>query len=993
MVFVWRLTLSDKTVTVTIKATDAFSSVMQKYQTEIGKAASATKQADQANRQMAGSFDGLKTAIAGTIAAIGVQQVIGLASDMNELGVKVHANRLLFHELTKEYGDNASVMAMLRTETGNVIDDMTLMGETTRILRLGLADSAQGAGELIRMINQIKDPAVSTTEAIRNFSLMLSNESLLRLDTFGISSANVKRRMDELGQSFKEAALAEMAAQVKMLGPAADVSETALGRLQARVNNLAQAFSENLATGVEATLNLLEELSKHAAAGDLVPRLAGRSDEELFADRLRVIYQQERERMLINLTSAEQDSRNQSYAQLDPLGQQIVDQAETALAQSMVNADLAAGGEFVLPTDADNAVIQRMARLVTDTKNAWASATHSVMDYLAGVNTARQENERAAAAAEEQAAQQERITQEFRILGEMGQRANEAFYRNTGFDQQPRYITQGQANEVADQARYIEAEVERVKETFGDMLSDDQTRVLEAWVDNMRKFADQAQDAADAFQKMSLTDILGTTSGGVFGEIEDKVLALAQERGMSDERIAQIQQQLDMASGRQNNFSQAFNEQLVPTLVNLPPEQMATAIDNWIQSMQQARLTNLPQDFMARDINSFAGLFGTGGGQQVTVNPGDDTYSVAARYGVPREQIAALMQNGVLRTGSYQVGGGGQLQQGFDPQAFVTMQGHMFDMFRATGEDFTAVEDSSTQVNDDFAEVRVSSEGTLANFTDILKQSKDTLMAVAAIHDKIVGGTHDKAPNSYGPPEAEPITGVNPWAYALTPQFDAPAPMTYNVPLPTVDWTGVPDTWQMPAPDVQLTDVPDTVDMPAPAVQLTNLPQSLDVPLPPLNFDVPTADASIPAPNPWANAVTPTMNLGVDFGAEQPMGYDMPTVDTQGAQDFANLISGAYDSMMSVATSASETDVTFAGMVDSATQLQNALSGAGELLDDIFSKKYTLTLDAVAPDWLKALILRNGLDLGSAIAEVVRGNGGNVPGQQAQGRSTRVVER
>ena len=73
--------------------------------------------------------------------------------------------------------------------------------------------------------------------------------------------------MDELGLSFREAVQIEMDKQIERLGDAADVSETALAKLQTRIANFTQQAGENIATGVEAAINLVDAYTQYTAAG------------------------------------------------------------------------------------------------------------------------------------------------------------------------------------------------------------------------------------------------------------------------------------------------------------------------------------------------------------------------------------------------------------------------------------------------------------------------------------------------------------------------------------------------------------------------------------------------------------------------------------------------------------------------------------------------------------------------------------------------------
>lgn len=88
--------MADKIVTVTIKAIDTFSFVISQYNQKIGQAASASRQASDANKDAVSSFDGLKTTVGGAVAAFGAQQMIGFVEKekgVNEKNVKAKLQR------------------------------------------------------------------------------------------------------------------------------------------------------------------------------------------------------------------------------------------------------------------------------------------------------------------------------------------------------------------------------------------------------------------------------------------------------------------------------------------------------------------------------------------------------------------------------------------------------------------------------------------------------------------------------------------------------------------------------------------------------------------------------------------------------------------------------------------------------------------------------------------------------------------------------------
>lgn len=262
--------MANREVTVRVSAQDNFSAVLDRYQREMGQSEQATRRANDANAQATNSFGRLGGAIGGAIAAIGIHQVINFAEDFNELGTQVGIARETFEQLSDSIDPNNTLLERLRENTGGIVDDMSLMSGATRLLSMGLAENSDEVARLTELAVRLGGAMGNDAQtSIENFSLLLANESVLRLDSFGISSARVRQRIDELlasGQAlnrsdaFRLAVLEEGGRSLDRLGDAASAAETPLARLQTRIENIAQQGAQNFATGVNATISATEDI-------------------------------------------------------------------------------------------------------------------------------------------------------------------------------------------------------------------------------------------------------------------------------------------------------------------------------------------------------------------------------------------------------------------------------------------------------------------------------------------------------------------------------------------------------------------------------------------------------------------------------------------------------------------------------------------------------------------------------------------------------------
>ena len=175
----------------------------------------------------------------------------------------------------------------------------------------------------------------------------------------------------------------------------------------------------------------------------------------------------------------------------------------------------------------------------------------------------------------------------------------------------------------------IQGQIKQTR-TVQDILTDADTAALDAMEASVKGMANEADRAAKAFERMSLADIFGTSSGGILGEITDDLLAAGQAAGWSKDKLNEYKDALDLVSGRQTPHVAG-----VPGSAHsgadepIARRRAARAAQNFEQSMRIAAENNVPFSNLNQfGLQSFAGLFGSGG-QQITVNPGDNLYALA----------------------------------------------------------------------------------------------------------------------------------------------------------------------------------------------------------------------------------------------------------------------------------------------------------------------------------------------------------------------------
>jgi hypothetical protein len=288
--------MANREVTVRVSAQDNFSNVMDRYNRQMGQAEQATRRANDANQQTTRGFGQLGLAIGGAIAAIGIHEIINIVGEFNKLGNQVNIATQTFEQLSDSIDPNNLLLQRLRENTGGIVDDLTLMNGATKLLSMGLAENSDEVARLTELAVRLGGAMGNDAQAsIENFSLLLANESVLRLDSFGISSARVRTRIDELlesgealnrSEAFRLAVLEEGGRSLDRLGDAAAAAETPLAQLQTRLENIKQAAGVEVANAVndvaEAINNLVTENELNEAAFQWLQTMGAQPQGNLF---------------------------------------------------------------------------------------------------------------------------------------------------------------------------------------------------------------------------------------------------------------------------------------------------------------------------------------------------------------------------------------------------------------------------------------------------------------------------------------------------------------------------------------------------------------------------------------------------------------------------------------------------------------------------------------------------------------------------------------
>jgi hypothetical protein len=253
-------------ISLVISANDTASPQLKKVNAELTEMGITTDKLKGKNGSM-GGIQQLGNQMQMLGAAFAGNQIMQAIGDLNRLGIEAQGTASIFEAMAKDFGGADDLLNKLRKTTNNVVSDMDLMSGASSIMRMGLADSSEGVNQLIEMAVKLKKPYETASEAIDNFTLMLSNQSVARLDSFGIASGTVRTRIDELiksGQAltreeaFTMAVMEEGTEAIEKLGDAADITVSSVNRLTTALENVTAELGMVVSGAIEAGAQLIE---------------------------------------------------------------------------------------------------------------------------------------------------------------------------------------------------------------------------------------------------------------------------------------------------------------------------------------------------------------------------------------------------------------------------------------------------------------------------------------------------------------------------------------------------------------------------------------------------------------------------------------------------------------------------------------------------------------------------------------------------------------
>ncbi len=160
----------------------------------------AQEQAEESSKK----FSLAQIAVSAAVTSAGISFVKALPG-LIQLGFQYNNAKTALSAYVGSTEEAENVTRQITAAAGFAITEFEAMQNATRLVSLGLASNAKEAARLTKTaITLGATMGKDVSGAFEEFSLLLANESILRLDTFGISGAKVREEMARLAAEFPD---------------------------------------------------------------------------------------------------------------------------------------------------------------------------------------------------------------------------------------------------------------------------------------------------------------------------------------------------------------------------------------------------------------------------------------------------------------------------------------------------------------------------------------------------------------------------------------------------------------------------------------------------------------------------------------------------------------------------------------------------------------------------------------------------------------------
>lgn len=185
-----------------------------------------------------------------------VAQLPAMIVDLGKLGVQSEAVAFRFEKFAGSEERATALLGAFVDATDNTINKMDAMAGAGRLLQMGLVSNADEMAAVAAISTKLGDQTQSAGDRVADFAALLANQSIPRLDNFGISSGRVRNRIKELQaatkdmsreEAFKIAVMEEGRKSLDTLGDSTELTKVKLDKLTAALDDAKIGVGEMIA--------------------------------------------------------------------------------------------------------------------------------------------------------------------------------------------------------------------------------------------------------------------------------------------------------------------------------------------------------------------------------------------------------------------------------------------------------------------------------------------------------------------------------------------------------------------------------------------------------------------------------------------------------------------------------------------------------------------------------------------------------------------------
>lgn len=226
----------------------------------------------QKTEQNLGSLEKMVNAAGAALATFASIQTVRATYELARLGAQSIRTHTAFDAISGGSYRAAQNLNAMRRATRGALSEMEMMAAANRLMQMGLARNSEELERLTTMAVRLGTAMNRTvSQSIEEFSLLLANQSIQRLDTFGISAGRVRQRIRELQattvgltreQAFLQAVMEEGQRAMERLGDQTEDEALAFERLEASWADLKTVAGEMLAPALAEVVGGLADITR-----------------------------------------------------------------------------------------------------------------------------------------------------------------------------------------------------------------------------------------------------------------------------------------------------------------------------------------------------------------------------------------------------------------------------------------------------------------------------------------------------------------------------------------------------------------------------------------------------------------------------------------------------------------------------------------------------------------------------------------------------------